>query len=71
MAAHEGYTTEQERTLAGAFHGGGALTCPACEVPMDRRAVPPRPDVSYVRDRVLLLCPSCHRTHVIDRREPA
>lgn len=38
---------------------------------MDRREVPPRPDVSYVRDRVWVVCPRCHAAAVLDRREAA
>jgi hypothetical protein len=36
---------------------------------MDRRGVPPRAEVSYVRDRVWLVCRKCHRSAVFDRRQ--
>ncbi len=60
---------QQTRALARALHAGEPLTCPECAVPLDRRPVPPRPDVSYVRDRVVVVCPSCHAAAVLDWRE--
>jgi hypothetical protein len=63
------FTDEEAKELARAFMAGASLLCPRCAVPMDARAVPPRRDVSYVRDRVWLVCPRCHRTAVLDRRE--
>lgn len=41
--------------------------CPKCLVDMDIRRIPPRGDVSYVRDRAWLTCPTCGRTAVVDR----
>jgi uncharacterized protein YbaR (Trm112 family) len=67
----DSYTPEQQRALERAQGRGEALACPACGSALDRRAVPPRPDVSYVRDRLWLACPSCHRSVVIDRRSDA
>ena len=55
--------------LRRAFADGGMLECPVCSVPLDRRPVNPRPDVSYVRFRVVLACPRCHRWAVLDRSE--
>jgi hypothetical protein len=52
------------------FRAGREVVCPRCSVVMDRRRVPPRSDVSYVRDRVWLTCPSCRNTLVLDRRRP-
>jgi hypothetical protein len=60
----------QRRALHAAFMDGAPLLCPVCETPLDRREVPPRTDVSYVRDRLWVSCPACHRTAVLDRREP-
>lgn len=56
--------------LERALREGGALDCPDCAVPLDRRPVPPRRDVSYVRDRVWLVCSRCASTVVLDRRGP-
>ncbi len=56
------------RALEQALYAGKALTCPQCGTTLDQRSVPPRPDVSYVRDRLWLVCPNCHGTAVLDRR---
>lgn len=69
MPLPEPYTTEQIRSLEEAFRAGELPSCPACSVVMDQRPMPPRSDVSYVRDRLLLLCSRCHRTHVLDVTE--
>ncbi|MFP3948460.1 MAG: hypothetical protein ACOC8K_01850 [Gemmatimonadota bacterium] len=44
-----------------------AIDCPRCGAPLERREVPPRSDVSYVRERIWLLCASCGRSGVLDR----
>jgi len=62
------YPASEVREMKKAFHAGEAVVCPRCSVAMDRRAIPPRPDVSYVRNRVWLTCPGCHGTLVVDRR---
>lgn len=63
------FPVEAVRSIKRAFHTGGDVLCPRCDVTMDRREIPPRSDVSYVRDRVWLSCPSCHGSLVVDRRE--
>lgn len=45
----------------------GPPTCPHCQSTLERREVPPRGDVSYVRERVWLLCGGCGRSAVLDR----
>ena len=65
------YLAAEVRGIKQMFHAGGDVTCPRCDVAMDRRDIPPRSDVSYVRDRVWLTCPSCHATAVVDRRPGA
>ncbi len=62
------YSAGEARAIERAFRAGEVVRCPSCRVPMDRRAIPPRPDVSYVRDRVWLSCPDCHGSLVLDRR---
>lgn len=64
------FTKGAQRSLAGALRDGSALICPVCDVMLDQRPVPPRTDVSYVRDRLWIICPSCHRSVVLDRRQP-
>ena len=61
------YTLADGQEIEGAFRAGDALTCPRCGTALDVRPVPPRADVSYVRDRLLVVCSSCHGIHVLDR----
>ncbi|SVD12188.1 uncharacterized protein METZ01_LOCUS365042 [marine metagenome] len=63
----DAFTAEQEKALAEAFGAKSQLTCPVCTVTMDQRPVRPRQDVSYVRDRIWFICPSCRRSIVLDR----
>lgn len=63
------FDSAEVEALGTALRKGSQLVCPRCDVPLDRRAVLPRPEVSYVRDRIWLVCPSCHRTAVLDRRD--
>ncbi len=65
----DSFTDEETKALTRTFLANGSLLCPRCAVPMDERPVPPRRDVSYVRDRLWLVCPRCHRTAVLDRRD--
>ena len=51
-----------ERALAA-----GRSDCPRCGDTLEQRPVPPRADVSYVRDRIWLLCGRCGATAVLDR----
>jgi len=64
------YSHDDVRTLEVALAGGHPLVCPGCGAPLDRREVPPRKDVSYVRDRVWLVCSRCHANTVLDLRDP-
>lgn len=64
------FEPDDQRALRLAFREGAPLVCPLCDVALDRRPVPPRRDVSYVRDRLWVNCPSCHRRVVLDRRQP-
>ena len=63
------FRPDEEQLLGRHLQADEALTCPLCEVSLDVRPIPKRTDVSYVRDRVLVACPVCHRTSVLDRRE--
>jgi uncharacterized protein with PIN domain len=60
------YTAAQRRTLTRAVADGEAVVCPVCETPVAIRAVERPDEVSYVRHRVWLLCPSCKRTAAVD-----
>ncbi|MDX1495173.1 MAG: hypothetical protein R3253_13985 [Longimicrobiales bacterium] len=64
------FTEGERRALGAALRAGEALLCPRCATRLDQRPVPPRTDVSYVRDRAWVSCPSCHRSAVLDRKQP-
>lgn len=66
---HQPFSPAELRALAAALEEGRPPLCPRCATLLDRSPVPPRPDVSYVRDRLWLVCPRCHATGVLDRRE--
>jgi len=68
MKIPDAFTHQQVHEIGRAVREGEQPRCPLCAVRLDERAVPPREDVSYVRDRVWLVCPTCHRSAVIDRR---
>ena len=68
MKTPEPFSPSQVHELGRAVRTGERPRCPVCSVMVDETAVPPREDVSYVRDRVWLVCPSCHRTAVVDKR---
>jgi hypothetical protein len=70
MKTPEGFTRGEELALREALHEGRVAMCPECAVALDEWPVRPRPDVSYVRDRLWLVCPSCRRSVVLDRRSP-
>ena len=65
----EPYSHDDIRTLEASVAGGLSLACPRCSAPLDRRDMPPRRDVSYVRKRIWLVCPRCHRNVVLDLRD--
>ncbi len=62
------YTQTEQDQIRAAFEAGEGLTCPLCRIALDQRSVPPRKDVSYVRDRLLVVCCECHGTYVLDRK---
>jgi len=66
-----GYSPEEITQLGVEAREGAPLSCPHCLVPLDRRPVPPRADVSYVRDRVWVTCPSCQSSVVLDLKRPS
>lgn len=63
------YTSTEIHRLESALAKGESLVCPRCATPLERWPVNPRRDVSYVRDRLWLVCSECRRTVVLDRRE--
>ena len=68
MKTPQSFTPEEVALLERTVGTDLPTQCPACGARLDQRAVPPRADVGYVRDRIWLVCPGCHRTAVLDRR---
>lgn len=60
-----GFTAAERRRVRVALAGSGEPACPACGTLLVRRPVD-RPDLSYVRHRVLLVCPGCQRSGGFD-----
>lgn len=58
----------EEKALRDDLKKGRALSCPRCQAPLRTTSVPPRADVSYVRNRVLLECELCDFLVALDRR---
>lgn len=65
---HANFSRSEEQALEEALRQGEDVACPRCDGPMERRRIPPSAAVSYVRDRVWLLCAACGRSAVVDRR---
>ena len=63
----DGFTSAEEREIGDGVRAKREVRCPRCRTPLDEWAVGPRADVSYVRSRVWLVCPSCRRSVVVDR----
>jgi cyclophilin family peptidyl-prolyl cis-trans isomerase len=68
MRTHARFSPEEERRLAHAIAENDSPICPRCETALDEWPISPRRDVSYVRDRLWLVCPACGATAVLDRR---
>jgi hypothetical protein len=62
------YTRDEEERLLASLREGSPPECPRCGRRLVEEAVPPRPELPYVRDRVWLVCSGCRRSIVIDRR---
>ena len=61
-------TPQEEKALRDDLRGGKAPSCPRCGTRLVGTPVPPRRDVSYVRDRVILNCSSCGFRVVLDTK---
>jgi hypothetical protein len=46
----------------------GTASCPRCGTLLNLTSIPPRSDVAYVRNRVLLECDGCGLKAAIDRK---
>jgi len=64
------FNRDEEALIRGAVaREAGPFSCPRCGGGLDIRKVPPRSDVAYVRDRILLVCNGCGRSLVVDHRD--
>ncbi len=63
----EGANPREEEALRKRVKEGGSPECPRCSTRLRITPVPPRSDVSYVRNRVLLECDSCGLKVALDR----
>jgi hypothetical protein len=60
------YDASQRLILQQAAARGEPLRCPVCDIAVTSQPVNPRPEISYVRHRLWLLCPHCRRSASID-----
>ena len=59
---------EETRKLREAWGKGEVPECPRCGSGLRVLPVPPRPDVAYVRDRLVFSCSTCGFRAATDRR---
>lgn len=64
----ESASAREEKGLREDIRRGRPLSCPRCQAPLRSTPVPPRSDVSYVRDRVLLECELCDFLVALDKK---
>lgn len=65
------FDVAQRRLLEDALERGADLTCPVCGIPLAVQPVAPPAQVSYVRHRVLAICPECRRSAGLDVKRPS
>ena len=67
MTERAQYDADEQRRLRETFAAGGAVECPRCAVPMNRRAIGGGSfGLGYARQREWLICPRCHRSVLFD-----
>jgi hypothetical protein len=63
------YTSEEERGIREAVIAGEVPVCPRCQVKMTHRPIGGGSfGLGYHRQREWLLCPSCRRSALFDRK---
>lgn len=67
MDAGRRYDRDEERALRDRLARGEPARCPRCETKLERRSVPPREGVAYVRRRDWYVCGRCGGTLVVDK----
>ena len=65
MAIHA--TPEEEQELRVRIREREDASCPRCRSLLRQTSVPPRRDVAYVRNRVMLECDGCGMKAILDR----
>ncbi len=60
------YSPAERRVLADAVRCGERPICPACGAAVAQHPVGAKPELPYVRHRILLICPSCKRSVAVD-----
>jgi len=65
--AMKAFSAEEKGRIEDAHRSGEPLMCPRCDVRLDERRVPPSQLVSYVRRRLVVVCPSCRAHLVLDQ----
>ena len=58
----------EEAALRTRLKEGKTPACPRCRATLRTIPVPPRSDVAYVRNRILLECDSCQFRVALDRK---
>lgn len=66
-----GFPRAEAASIRKAWISGALPRCSDCDLALDPQKVPPRPDVAYVRDRVLLVCRRCQRSLTVESRDRA
>lgn len=61
------FSAEEERQLGEQLAQDSQPSCPRCEGVLNLTPVGPRPDVAYVRNRLLIQCSACKLKGVVDR----
>ena len=64
----DGYTPKEERALKEGLREASAPNCPRCGAPTEITNLPSPREVSYVRTRVYVYCPSCRLRLVVDKK---
>lgn len=63
------FTDEEQRAIREAYERDGTALCPRCRVALTVREVGGGSfGLGYARRREWLLCPSCHRSVLFDRK---
>jgi transcription elongation factor Elf1 len=63
------YTPDQRRVITRALAREQKIDCPACGAQVTVTPVTPGRQVSYVRHRMMVVCPGCRRSAAVDVRE--